>query len=207
MRQRFLLLVFLTLGGLAALAQGTNSTWVGTWAASPVGETVNAGQPGPGNSTYRNIVHISLGGSAVRVQLTNEFGTDPLQVGAAHIAISAGGGSIQPGSDHALTFNGRPTAEIPAGAFILSDPVTLQAAPLSDLTVSVYLPQQRIRNTSCHDFGDSTNYMLRGDATAAPTSDNSSPIYAWCFVKGIDVKASGAAAIVTFGDSSTDGAL
>ena len=208
MHKKLLAVVVLGFGSLTTLAQTPNANWVGTWAASPVGETVNAGQPAPGNSTYRNIVHISIGGSAVRVQLTNEFGTEPLTVGAAHIAVSAGGGSIQPGTDHALTFNGKPTAEIPAGAFILSDPVTMQAAPLSDLIVSVYLPEQRIRNTTCHSFGDSTNYVLKGDATAAPTSDNSSPIYAWCFVKGIDVKAApNAAAIVAFGDSITDGAL
>ena len=208
MRRGFLVFSLFVLGGFAALAQGQASNWVGTWAASPVGSAVNEGQPGPGNTTYRNIVQISLGGSAVRVQLTNEFGTQPLTVGAAHVAISAGGGgAIQTNTDHALTFNGKPTVEIPAGAFVLSDPVTMQAAPLSDLAVSVYVPEQHIRNTTCHTFADSTNYVLQGDATAAPTADRSNPIYAWCFVKGIDVKADGkAAAIVTFGDSITDGA-
>src|SRR5215469_18856872 len=116
MRRGFLVLVcFVTLfafGGSAALAQGPASNWVGTWAASPVGSVVNAGQPGPANMTYRNIVHTSIGGSAVRVQLTNEFGTEPLTVGAAHVAIGAGGGSIQTNTDHALTFNGKPTVEI-----------------------------------------------------------------------------------------------
>ena len=208
MRRGFLVFSLFVLGGFAALAQGQASNWVGTWAASPVGSAVNEGQPGPGNTTYRNIVHISLGGPAVRVQLTNEFGTQPLTVGAAHVAISAGGGgAIQTNTDHALTFNGKPTVEIPAGAFVVSDPVTMQAAPLSDLAVSVYVPEQRIRNTTCHSFADSTNYVLQGDATAAATADKSNPIYAWCFVKGIDVKTDGkAAAIVTFGDSITDGA-
>src|SRR5271155_2578396 len=160
MRRGFLVLTclgtFVAFGDLGALAQGPAANWVGTWAASPVGSVVNAGQPGPGNTTYRNIVHISLGGSAVRVQLTNEFGTDPLTVGAAHIAISAGGAAIQTNADHALTFNGKPTVEIPAGAFVLSDPVTMQAAPLSDLVVSIYLPEQQIRNTTCHTGGHST---------------------------------------------------
>jgi len=208
MRRGFLVLVcFVTFFASGGFAQAPASNWVGTWAASPVGSEVNDGQPGPANMTYRNIVHISLGGSAVRVQLTNEFGTKPLEVGAAHVAISAGGGTIQTNTDHALTFNGRPTVEIPAGAFVLSDPVTMTAAPLSDLAVSVYLPEQRINNTTCHTFGDSTNYVLKGDATAAATANDSSPIYAWCFVKGIDVKTDGkAAAIVTFGDSITDGA-
>jgi len=211
MRRGFLVLAcfvtFFVCGGVEALAQGPASNWVGTWAASPVGSEVNDGQPGPANMTYRNIVHTSIGGSAVRVQLTNEFGTEPLTVGAAHVAISASGGAIQTNTDHALTFNGKPTVEIPAGAFVLSDPVTMQAAPMSDLMVSVYVPEQRIRNTTCHSFGDSSNYVFTGDATSAATMDKSSPIYAWCFVKGIDVKTDGkAASIVTFGDSITDGA-
>src|SRR5579862_2353514 len=198
------------LGAGAALAQTPATSWVGTWAASPVGTVVNSGQPVPANSTYRNIVHISMGGPSVRVQLTNEFGTEALHVGAADIAVSAGGGSIQPGSDHALTFNGKPTVEIPAGAFVLSDPVAMQATPLSDLVVSIYLPDQQIRNTTCHTAGHSTNYVLRGNTAAAPTADNSSPITPWCFVKGIEVSTSAAdhaAAIVTLGDSITDGAL
>ena len=207
MQRRFLAVAFLALGSLAALAQAPASNWVGTWAASPVGSGINGIQPGPGNFTYRSIVHISMGGAAVRVRLTNEFGVDSLQVGAAHIAVSAGSGAIRPGTDHALTFNGRPTVEIPPGAFVISDPVPMQAAPLSDLAISVYLPEQHMRNATCHGFADSTNYVFAGDATAATTADNSSPIYAWCFVKGIDVKASAnAAAIVAFGDSITDGA-
>src|SRR5580698_1104683 len=210
MRSRILALALMGLGGLAAFAQEPGSNWVGTWSASPVGSVVNSGQPGPGNSTYRNVMHISLGGSAVRIQLTNEFGTEPLVVGAANIAVSAGGGSVQTDSDHPLTFNGRPTVEIPAGAFVVSDPVTMKAEPLTDLVVSVYLPEQQVKNTSCHTAGHSTNYVLRGNAAAAPTADNSSPITSWCFVKGIDVSTNAsdhAAAIVTLGDSLTDGAL
>src|SRR5277367_535886 len=209
MRRNILAFTFLTIGSLTALAQGANANWVGTWAASPIGSVVNSGQPGPANSTYRSIVHISIGGPSVRVQLTNEFGTEALKVGAADIATSSGGGSIQPGSDHALTFNGKPIVEIPAGALVLSDPVAMPATPLSDLVVSIYLPDQQIRNTTCHTGGHSTNYVLRGNASAAPTADNSSPITSWCFVKGIDVStnaADHAAAIVTFGDSITDGA-
>ena len=197
------------LGASVSLAQTPASNWVGTWAASPVGSQVNSGQPGPANSTYRNIVHISMGGPSLRVQLTNEFGTEPLKVGAADIAVSAGSGSIQASTDHALTFNGKPTVEVPAGAFVLSDPVTIEAAPLSDLVVSVYLPEQQIRNTTCHTAGHSTNYVMRGNRAAAPTADNSSTITSWCFVKGIDVSTSAAdhaAAIVTLGDSITDGA-
>ena len=185
MRRGFLVLVcFVTLlalggsiiGGFGALAQGPASDWVGTWATSPVGSVVNAGQPGPGNTTYRNIMHISLGGSAVRVQLTNEFGTEPLTVGAAHVAVSAGGGAIQTSTDHALTFNGKPTVEIPAGAFVLSDPVTMEAAPLSDLVVfranarGSKLAVTRVRSPTC--IGSTARTWTRSGASRSPGSSS-----------------------------------
>lgn len=188
-------------------AQQPASHWVGTWATAPMGQQVNPGQPAPGDSTYRDIVHISLGGSSVRVQLTNEFGSQPLTIAEAHIALSAGHGAIQPGSDHALSFDGRPSVTIPAGALVVSDPVPMRVAALSNLAVSVYLPAQRVRETSCHEDAQSTNFITPGNTTAAETLEAARPIYSWCFVKGIDVDESNrkAASIVTFGDSITDG--
>lgn len=204
-----------------------------------MGEPVNPGQPLPANTTYRSVVRISAGGEAIRVVLTNEFGTRPLMVGAARVALSAGpdagqggagpadgsggvgpggagpdgagpgrlGGAIQPGSDHALTFGGQPSIEIPNGALAVSDPVPLAVKPLASLAVSVYLPEQTIGNTTCHEDGQSTNFITVGDTTAAATLNDPRPIGSWCFVKGIDVSTRDphAAAIVAFGDSITDG--
>lgn len=203
---------FLIAAGLAsASSQQPAQRWVGTWAASPLDNPVNPGQPSPANSTYRNIVRISAGGASFRVVLTNEFGRVPLTIGSSHIALSAGNGtgngSIEPGSDHALMFSGQPSVIIPAGASVVSDPVAMQAPPLASLAVSLYLPQQRIDDTSCHDLGMSTNYISSGDETAAPTLTGAHAIESWCFVKGIEVAGSDRAeAIVTFGDSITDGA-
>lgn len=200
-------LFLLLLSGLSARGQETAARWLGTWAAAPMDLRVNPGQPAPGNSSYRDVVHISAGGSSIRVELTNEFGTHSLAVGAAHVALSAGSGSIQAGSDHALTFSGQPSVTIPAGGLVFSDPVSFQVAPLANLAVSVYLPEQPISDTTCHEDAQSTNYIAQGNATAAEALSDARPIYAWCFVKGIDVAApdAKAAAIVTFGDSITDG--
>ena len=190
-------------------AQAPSPRWVGTWAAAPMGNSYNPGQPSPANSTYRNIVHISAGGATLRVQLTNEFGTRPLTIASSHIALSAGGGSIQPGSDHALTFSGQPSIIIPNGALAVSDPVSMPVSAFADLAISVYLPEQPIGDTTCHDLGVSTNYIAAGDASAQPALPGARTIKSWCFVKGVDVAASNdkAAAIVTLGDSITDGAL
>lgn len=182
--------------------------WVGTWSASPMGAPVNFGQPSPGNTTYRDIVHVSAGGTTLRVELTNEFGTRPLTIGAAHIALSAGMGGIQPGSDHALTFNGQPSVIVPAGAPIFSDPVPLEVAAMANLAVSVYLPDQPIGETTCHQEGMTTTYITQGNNTSAEMVTDARTIASWCLVKAIDVRTSdaGAAAILCLGDSITDGA-
>ena len=180
--------------------------WIGTWAASPVPLQTKVDEPAAGDSTYRNIVRISAGGTGLRVQLTNEFGATPLVVSAAHIAVSAGSGAIEPGSDHALTFGGRAAVTIPAGGLMLSDAVAMQAPALASLAVSVYIADHFVSTRSCHQLGDSTNYIARGDQTSAATMQSARTIDSWCFVKGVDVRANGHAfSVVTLGDSITDG--
>jgi lysophospholipase L1-like esterase len=197
----------------AAFAQTDRSNWVGTWAAAPVEKAVNPGQTSPANATYRNIVHISLGGDALRVQFTNEFGKEQLVVADAHLALSAGKGVIQPGTDHAITFGGRPQVTIPSGATTLSDPVLLRAAAFSDLAISFYLPEQSIQQETCHPLSSATNFVAPGEDTADPNLPSARTVSDWCFVKGVDVSvkntkkaAANPAAIVAFGDSITDGA-
>lgn len=168
--------------------------------------TIRLAQPA-GDSTFRNIVHISLGGPSVRVTLTNEFGVTPLEVGNAHIAYGAGDGSIRPSSDHRLTFGGNISLMIPAGGFVVSDPVPMSVDDRSDLAVSVYLPNQTIANPTCHQLAESTNYIVSGDNAGEATIENARTYTSWCFVKGIDVQAGDkAATIVALGDSITDGA-
>lgn len=197
----------------AAFAQTDRAHWVGTWTAAPVEKAVAPGQPSLANATYRNIVHISLGGDAVRVQFTNEFGKEQLVVAGVHLALSAGKGAIQPGTDHALTFGGKPQVTIPSGAMIFSDPVPLRAGAFSDLTISFYLPEQSIQQATCHPLSSATNFVAPGDETADPNLLSARAVSDWCFVKGVDVSGKNAksvaakpAAIVAFGDSITDGA-
>jgi lysophospholipase L1-like esterase len=208
---RFVARLFLSLSMIAAPALSAQEPlrWIGTWAASPMGEPVNPGQPSPANTTYRDVVYISAGGASLRVELTNEFGARPLIIGSAHIALSAGAGSIQPATDHALTFSGQASVIIPPGALMVSDPVPLQVSPLTSLAVSIFLPDQPINDTTCHQDARSTTFITVGDTTTAASVTDARPVFSWCFVKGIDVSTHDprAAAVVAFGDSITDGAL
>src|SRR5205823_2633854 len=92
------------------------------------------------NQTLREIVHVSLGGDRVRVVLSNAFGTLPLEVGAAHVALRDKDAAIKAGSDRPLTFGGNAATMIAAGAVVVSDPVNLTIPAASDLAVDIYLP-------------------------------------------------------------------
>src|ERR1700753_2929907 len=155
-----------------ATAAASSGHWVGTWAASPyaaLNRIDPSGSPqfGSTDATFREIVHVSLGGSAVRVILSNEFGLDPLTIGAAQIALSTGNSEIDSTSAGALTFGGRPTITIPPGALAVSDPVTLKLAPSADVAVSLFLPAQPIQQISQHGFADQTNYVAEGNVVGA----------------------------------------
>jgi lysophospholipase L1-like esterase len=181
--------------------------WVGTWAASPVSGPNTDGKYGAADTTYREIVHTSLGGSRVRVVLTNEFGTDPLTINAAHVAISAGGSDITPTAERPLTFGGRPAIIIPPGALALSDPVDLKLPAGTNLAVSLFVPAQPIQHVSLHTFANQTSYTAPGNVVGETKLDSPKELINWPFLKGVDILAGGnSASIVAFGDSITDGA-
>src|SRR5262245_45756848 len=87
------------------------------------------------NQTLRQIVRTSIGGTKARVVLTNAYGTAPVTIGAAHIALRDKQGAIQAGTGHALTFSGQTTITIPANAILYSDPVTMTVPPMADLAI------------------------------------------------------------------------
>lgn len=194
-------------GGMALAQVPKTPRWVGTWATSPMPVENGASRHAFCGITLREIAHISVGGTQIRVRFTNEFGVDPLTITDAHVALSAGGSSIPQASDHALTFGGAATVRIPAGAVMISDPVDLTVPPLSDVAVSFYLPAQNMRGETFHDFADQTNYESEGDVAGSAELSQANALPSWYFLDGIDVQAAtGSYSIVTLGDSITDGA-
>jgi lysophospholipase L1-like esterase len=192
-----------------AMAQNwTAEHWIGTWGAGPGGPPLPANTQIFTDQTVRLIVHTSVGGSRVRIRLSNELGSTPLRIGAAHIALRAGGADIQTGSDRALTFSGNTGITIPPGAPVLSDPVDLDVPALSDLAISLYLPGT-VGATTIHGTASQTNYVsLPGNFVGAASLPTQRTILSWPFLTEVDVEggqSAGGAAIVTLGDSITDG--
>src|SRR5277367_3353125 len=108
-------------------AGSAKRNWVGSWSASQqLPEPQNAlASDDLRDATLRQIVHLSIGGSRLRVHLSNAFGTTPLHLTAIHIArpISAASTGIDSTTDKGLLFAGKGDVIIPAGAEYISDPI------------------------------------------------------------------------------------
>lgn len=221
---RIRLLVILFSASLAAFGQNGGSSgqhWIATWVAAqqqprtpPAAQAAASkkatARPAPpiafNHQTVRMIVHTSIGGKRVRIQLSNTFGTAPLAVGAAHIALHGKESAIVPGSDRALMFNGKPSCLIPAAATMVSDPVDLDVPAQGDLAVSVYVPGDTGPATT-HSLGLHTTFISKqGDATGEPALADTITSLSWYWLSSVDVLAPAqTAAIMTMGDSITDG--
>jgi len=162
------------------------------------------------NQTLRQIVHTSIGGSKARVVLSNAYGTAPVTIGGAHIALRDKEGAIQAASGRPLTFSGKPTITIPANAVMYSDPVSLTVPQTADLAIDLYLPgtTNSPATLTMHGGALQTSYISETGnyvgKTAIPTVGTTR---SWFLLSRVDVVAPEATgAVVAFGDSITDGA-
>jgi lysophospholipase L1-like esterase len=195
----------------AATAGGDN--WITTWAATPAPRwgsevPVPFGVPETlEGQTIRQVARISVGGNKVRVVLSNEFGGEPLTIGAGSVALAGKNGALAGAGAARLTWGGRGSVVVPPGAPIVSDPVDLAAPPLALLAVSIYLPQ-KTAISSVHWDGAQTSFISApGDFTAFVAFAADSTLKQRLFLSGIQVDAKPASrAVVFFGDSITDGA-
>jgi hypothetical protein len=93
------------------------------------------------NQTVRQIVRVSVGGDRVRVVLSNAFGTAPIEIGAAHVALRDHDALVKASSVKPLTFGGSTTGRIVPGATIVSDAVSL-TVPRSAILSSICFCQE-----------------------------------------------------------------
>ncbi|WP_117310140.1 SGNH/GDSL hydrolase family protein [Stenotrophomonas sp. G4] len=194
----------LVLSGAATASPAPH--WVASWQASPqpvwgsdfLFPTLIPGQLQ--DQTFRQSARISLGGSRLRVRLSNAYGTQPLRIGAASVAAHAGG-TPQP-----LRFDGQPGVVIAPGQDRLSDPLPLPTADRQAVQVSVYLPDRTPLQTF-HWEGRQTSWIAPGDQHQRPALHDASSTTARLLLSAIDVEVPAIArSVVVIGDSITDGA-
>jgi lysophospholipase L1-like esterase len=188
------------LSSLGAERVAAADTWTGTWAASPQSSSTTFAQ-----QTLRQIVHTSIAGSAARVQLSNAFGTQAVTIADVHIAQRSSGSSIVAASDRQVTFGGQTSTTIAVGAVAISDSIAFPITALSDVAVSLYLPDATGSATS-HSLGNQTNYVVSGDVSGNATLTNPQTNGSDYFLANLDVPSSAAiGAVATLGASVTDG--
>lgn len=205
----FCLVVSATFAAAQGASPGATTRWVGGWASSQqVPETYNALPAGAlDDATLRQIVRLNLGGSQVRVRLSNVFGVEPLVITSARVArpLAIDGPAIDPDTDHALSFAGHPGVTIPAGAEFISDPLPLGTRALESLAVSLHFRSMPSIQTS-HPGSRATSYIASGDVTGAADLPEAERVDHWYNLSGVDVLGGPErAAIAVIGDSITDG--
>jgi lysophospholipase L1-like esterase len=184
-------------------ASSLPENWVASWGCAPgfaIGQEF-------ADQTLRQFVRLSTGGSRVRVRLSNETGSQPLVIGAAHLAVAGREkGSIDASSDRPLTFNGTPTITISPGSLVISDPVELEVQPLTKLAISLYVTRDT-GSSVMHSVGQETGYLSsEGNQAGQTTIPNSSTVAERYFLTRIEVSSpNNIGAVVALGDSITDG--
>jgi lysophospholipase L1-like esterase len=181
--------------------------WIGTWVSGQQLTEPQNNPPAPGlsNNTLRQVVHVTLGGSKLRVQFSNTYGSSPVTIKAAHLAVSKGGSAIDTATDKALTFKGASLITIPAKEAVYSDTVDFNVAPLSNLAVSIYFGETSADVTG-HPGSRTTSYIQPGDAVTAADMASAAKTDHWYILSGIDLRLDDSyACVVTLGDSITDG--
>jgi lysophospholipase L1-like esterase len=200
--------LILCLSAIPALAAAQPGTWIAAWTVSP--EPANSDPSEPllnlQNQTLRERVRVSAGGSQIRLRLSNEYGSSPLLIGSITTAEPKDASSVQPGSIHAVTFAGRNSITIPAGAPVLSDPIALTVPYGAELSISIYLPQ-RVTTPTWHAFSlKQAMISAAGDHTHDEKIQAGTESSSLAFVTAVLVPAeSSPRVIVTFGDSLIEG--
>ncbi len=207
MRTKNLLNFILPIIFIAEISGAQAADWIGAWACAPQLTEQRNLPPPPGleSNTLRQVVQVSIGGTKLRVKFSNIFGNGPVTMAAAHLALSAGADAIQTNTDTALTFNGQPSATIPAGQAIWSDPFNFKLAPLADVAITIHFGGTASDVTG-HPGSRMTSYILPGDEVTAPAMPGAATMQHWDIINNIDVQAPHpVGAIITLGDSITDG--
>jgi lysophospholipase L1-like esterase len=204
--------IALSLCGAPQKAAAAGEHWVGTWGCGPQLTEPGNLPPAPlANSTLRQFVHVTLGGKQLRARFSNAYGNNSVTMNSVHVALAAGAGSggsgnINAATDMALTFRGAPSATLPPGEVVLSDPFAYDLPPLTNLAITTFFGNISATTINGHPGSRTTSFIQSGNAVSEASLPGAAKTAHWYIITGIDVLADAASkAIVTLGDSITDG--
>ena len=179
--------------------------WVGTWATA-VEPTTLKDMPAfsLAGRSIRQIVHVSLGGSQLRLQLSNVYSSVPVEIKSVFIADAKEGSDIDVRSARYLKFNGKQKCVIPAGDSIFSDVFSYPLKPLQRLAITVCYGDSVPECGTSHRGSRTTSYIYNGTAKPKTRFVDTEDLEHWYNIAALDVKAD-APVVACLGNSITDG--
>jgi len=192
--------LLLLAGIMPATAQVVSDPYLAAWSPS-----MSAGGPSFHDQTLRMVVHASVGGTTLRLHLSNLRSSTPLLVGKVSLAAQDHGAVEVGDSQHAVTVAQTATFTIPAGAEVVSDPIPMSVEAGQNLLVSLYLPRATEASTWHSDAFDTTYQAESDHADDIDDGAYGKSTTSWYYVSGLDVRTDASGAVVAFGDSITDG--
>ena len=164
-----------------------DAQWVGTWATSVEGPITNdMPKTSLAGKTLVQIIHVSLGGETLRLQLSNEFGSAPVEIERVWV-----GNKI-------VKFNGKKKITIPSKETVFSDDFSFSLQPLQRLEIKIKYGKNVPDVATCHRGSRTTSYIYDGKEMVEKVDH-------WYNIAALDVKSDDAYSIVCLGNSITDG--
>lgn len=200
------LLTGLALMALAAPAFAGEGGWSATWASSQMTPTGDNALPATDLSdiTIRQIIHVSKGGSKIRIRVSNALGAFPLRIKDVHVALGKlGSDAVDTNTDRAVTFGGEDEVLVPSFGEYVSDPIDINVPDKASLAVTLYIPGPITQQTG-HPGSRATTYIVHGDHTDDASLPDAEKRANWFNLSEVDVQNDGAT-VVALGDSITDG--
>lgn len=212
MQLLWLVVGFLGVASFQSRGFAVEEHWVTTWGCAPqLTEPRNLPPTPLTHNTLRQFVRTTLPGKQLRIRFSNAFGNSPVTLDAAHLAMAAGAGSagsgeINPATDRALKFVGKPSVIIPPGEFVMSDPLEFNLTGLAEIAISVHFEECSATAVTGHPGSRTTSFIQSGDGVAMANLPQAAKTQHWYLITGVEVRADAASqALVVLGDSITDG--
>ncbi len=184
------------------------NTWIATWTASPQPAAPDPDEPllNIEDQTVRERVRVSIGGAQICIRLSNEYGSAPLFVGSVTVGVPTDPASVKPSSIQTVTFGGRNSITIPAGAPVLSDPVAFPVTSGAEISISLYFPK-RVATPTLHGLALKRAVVSQhGDQTRAEKVEGGAESESSILISAVLVPGQPSQRlVVAFGDSVTDG--
>lgn len=180
--------------------------WTGTWATAPQFITRNnmSARTELTGKTVRQIVHVSLGGNTLRLQLSNAYSKSPLYIKSVYIANSLDSSAIDVHSARYLEFAKKRAVVIPAGQSVMSDALQFHLKPLQRLAITINYGNAA-KDITWHPGSRTTSYLLYGVSVPRTKFAHAAKADYWYTIDAIDVYGVENGSIAILGNSITDG--